>query len=127
MLAHGVNRRARWRRCRRIHRRRILRGHPEERPSGRVSKDGVHKQSPSFEARKSSHLPSERKRARPGMTSPAAPFSYRTSSAKPRAMNRSGLLTALALALVIGLLFGIYPELDLKLAALFYDGATQSF
>src|ERR1700716_3651126 len=42
-------------------------------------------------------------------------------------MNRSGLLIALALALVIGLLFGIYPELDLKLAALFYDGATQSF
>ena len=37
-------------------------------------------------------------------------------------MNRSGLLIALALALVIGLLFGIYPELDLKLAALFYDG-----
>src|ERR1700676_2720734 len=42
-------------------------------------------------------------------------------------MNRSGLLIALALALVIGLLFGIYPELDLKLAALFYDGATRSF
>ena len=42
-------------------------------------------------------------------------------------MNRSGLLIALALALVIGLLFGIYPELDLKLAALFYDGATRTF
>src|SRR5580698_2896382 len=42
-------------------------------------------------------------------------------------MNRTGLLIALALALVIGLLFGIYPELDLKLAALFYDPATRSF
>jgi membrane-associated PAP2 superfamily phosphatase len=42
-------------------------------------------------------------------------------------MNRSGLLIALALALVIGLLFGIYPELDLKLAALFYDGVTRTF
>src|SRR6266849_7409921 len=42
-------------------------------------------------------------------------------------MNRSVLLIALALALVIGLLFAIYPELDLKLAALFYDGATKSF
>jgi uncharacterized protein YjeT (DUF2065 family) len=42
-------------------------------------------------------------------------------------MNRSGLLIALGLALVIGLLFGIYPELDLKLAALFYDAATRSF
>ena len=42
-------------------------------------------------------------------------------------MNRTGLLIALALALVIGLLFGIYPELDLKLAALFYDPPTRSF
>ena len=42
-------------------------------------------------------------------------------------MNRTGLLIALGLALVIGLLFGIYPELDLKLAALFYDPATKSF
>jgi lipid A 4'-phosphatase len=48
-------------------------------------------------------------------------------SAKPRAMNRTGLFVALAFALVIGLLFGIYPELDLKLAALFYDPATRSF
>src|SRR5258705_7225732 len=42
-------------------------------------------------------------------------------------MNRTGLLVALSLALVIGLLFGIYPELDLKLAAPFYDAATKSF
>jgi lipid A 4'-phosphatase len=42
-------------------------------------------------------------------------------------MNRSGLFIALALALVVGLLFGIYPELDLKLAALFYDPATKLF
>jgi membrane-associated PAP2 superfamily phosphatase len=42
-------------------------------------------------------------------------------------MNRTGLLIALGLALVVGLLFGIYPELDLKLAALFYDAATKSF
>src|SRR6202789_3442960 len=42
-------------------------------------------------------------------------------------MNRTGLLIALALAVVIGLLFGIHPELDLKLAALFYDPATKSF
>src|SRR6201989_2019953 len=42
-------------------------------------------------------------------------------------MNRTGLFIALGLALVIGLAFGIYPELDLKLAALFYDAATKSF
>jgi lipid A 4'-phosphatase len=42
-------------------------------------------------------------------------------------MNRSGLFIALALALVVGLLFGIYPELDLKLTALFYDSAARTF
>lgn len=42
-------------------------------------------------------------------------------------MNRTGLFIALGLALVIGLLFGIFPELDLKLAALSYDAATKSF
>src|SRR5260370_24709934 len=42
-------------------------------------------------------------------------------------MNRTALFRALALVLVIGLLFGIYPELDLKLAALFYDPATKTF
>src|ERR1700679_514274 len=54
-------------------------------------------------------------------------FSCPISSAKPRGMNRTGLFIALALAAVIGLLFGIHPELDLKLAALFYDPATKSF
>jgi lipid A 4'-phosphatase len=42
-------------------------------------------------------------------------------------MNRTGLFIALALAVVIGLLFGIHPELDLKLAALFYDPVTKTF
>jgi lipid A 4'-phosphatase len=42
-------------------------------------------------------------------------------------MNRTGLYTALALALVVGLLFGIYPELDLQLAGLFYDASDKSF
>lgn len=42
-------------------------------------------------------------------------------------MNRTGLFIALALALIIGLLFGLHPELDLKLAGLFYDPATKSF
>jgi membrane-associated PAP2 superfamily phosphatase len=42
-------------------------------------------------------------------------------------MNRSGLFIALALALFVGLLFGIFPGLDLRLAALFYDETTKSF
>jgi membrane-associated PAP2 superfamily phosphatase len=36
-------------------------------------------------------------------------------------MNRTGLSIALAVAAVAGLLFGLYPELDLRIAALFYD------
>jgi membrane-associated PAP2 superfamily phosphatase len=42
-------------------------------------------------------------------------------------MTRTGLFVALSLALPIGLVFGLYPELDLKLAALFYDPSTRSF
>ena len=42
-------------------------------------------------------------------------------------MNRTGLIVALALALVIGLLFGIDPELDLKVTSWFYDEASRSF
>src|SRR5215470_16821597 len=42
-------------------------------------------------------------------------------------MNRTGLFIGLSLALVVGLLFGLYPELDLKLAALFYDPQTRNF
>ena len=42
-------------------------------------------------------------------------------------MNRTGLFIALGLLLVVGILFGLYPELDLKLAAMFYDAATKTF
>jgi lipid A 4'-phosphatase len=42
-------------------------------------------------------------------------------------MNRTGLFIALGLTAFVGLLFGIYPELDLKLASLFYDTATKTF
>lgn len=42
-------------------------------------------------------------------------------------MNRTGLFIAIGLTVVIGLLFGIFPELDLKLAALFYDAAQKTF
>ena len=42
-------------------------------------------------------------------------------------MNRTGLVIALATAAVVGLVFGIWPDLDLKLAALFYDPARHGF
>ena len=36
-------------------------------------------------------------------------------------MNRTGLLIALAIATVTGLTFGLYPELDLRIARVFYE------
>lgn len=42
-------------------------------------------------------------------------------------MNRTGLFIAVSLWLLIGLVFGLYPELDLKLASLFYDPHAKTF
>lgn len=42
-------------------------------------------------------------------------------------MNRTGLLIALSIAAITGLAFGLYPQLDLKLGALFYDPQTNQF
>jgi len=42
-------------------------------------------------------------------------------------MNRTGLLIALALAAVVGLLFGVYPKLDLDLARPFFDPIAGGF
>jgi membrane-associated PAP2 superfamily phosphatase len=42
-------------------------------------------------------------------------------------MNRSGLLLVLAIAVATGLAFGLFPELDLALAGLFYDPARGGF
>jgi membrane-associated PAP2 superfamily phosphatase len=36
-------------------------------------------------------------------------------------MNRTGLIVALGLAAVVGLLFGLYPQLDLRIAQPFHD------
>ena len=42
-------------------------------------------------------------------------------------MNRTGLVIALAIAVVVGVMFGVCPQLDLDIAALFYDPATHTF
>jgi lipid A 4'-phosphatase len=42
-------------------------------------------------------------------------------------MNRTGLVIALAVAAAVGLVFGIWPGLDLKLAAPFYDPERGGF
>jgi membrane-associated PAP2 superfamily phosphatase len=42
-------------------------------------------------------------------------------------MNRTGLLIALALAAAVGLAFGVFPQLDLHLAGLFFDPSADGF
>ncbi len=40
-------------------------------------------------------------------------------------MNRTGLYIALALAVIVGAIFGIFPELDLKIASLFVHSSYR--
>jgi membrane-associated PAP2 superfamily phosphatase len=42
-------------------------------------------------------------------------------------MNRTGLLVALPLAVLAGTLFAVYPELDLRIAGLFFDPGKNDF
>jgi len=42
-------------------------------------------------------------------------------------LNRTGLTIALAIAAAVGLLFGVWPQLDLKLAGLFFDAPRGGF
>src|SRR5579885_1612820 len=41
-------------------------------------------------------------------------------------MNRTGLIVALALAVITGLLFGLFPQLDLAVSAPFHDYVDKS-
>ena len=40
-------------------------------------------------------------------------------------MNRTGLLIALAIAAVVGIVFAVWPGLDLALSGIFYDAAGR--
>jgi lipid A 4'-phosphatase len=42
-------------------------------------------------------------------------------------MNRTGLIVALAIAVVVGGVFAVYPQLDIELSAKFYNPATHQF
>ena len=42
-------------------------------------------------------------------------------------MNRTGLFIALTVAVLAGLLFAVFPQLDLTLARLFYDSRSRQF
>jgi membrane-associated PAP2 superfamily phosphatase len=41
-------------------------------------------------------------------------------------MTRTGLLIALGIATAVGLVFGIYPELDLRISRLFYENIDEA-
>jgi lipid A 4'-phosphatase len=58
------------------------------------------------------------------------PFYFQTSRLDEARMNRTGLIIALAIAVVAGLVFGVYPELDLRVARHFYrvvDSSKNAF
>jgi lipid A 4'-phosphatase len=42
-------------------------------------------------------------------------------------MNRTGLFAALAVAVLVGVVFGLYPDLDLRIAGLFFDQEKNEF
>lgn len=42
-------------------------------------------------------------------------------------MNRTGLAIVLAIAAVVGIVFAVYPQLDLAISALFFDPRTHRF
>jgi lipid A 4'-phosphatase len=42
-------------------------------------------------------------------------------------MNRTGLIIALTVGVLVGVVFGIWPRLDLAVSAPFYDPATRDF
>lgn len=42
-------------------------------------------------------------------------------------MNRTGLFITLTIAVLVGLVFGLHPELDLKISGPFFDPAKKDF
>src|ERR1700683_62013 len=45
----------------------------------------------------------------------------------PDQMNRTGLVIALVMAAVVGVLFAVYPRLDIDISAFFYDRPINLF
>jgi hypothetical protein len=54
-------------------------------------------------------------------------FDARGKAVGPERMNRTGLAIAIVVAVVVGVLFGVYPRLDLDISALFYDPRNNVF
>jgi hypothetical protein len=48
------------------------------------------------------------------------PFYFQVSRLDEARMDRTGLICALAIAVVAGVVFGLYPELDLRITRHFY-------
>src|SRR5688572_23371352 len=42
-------------------------------------------------------------------------------------MNRTGLLIALGIAVVVGVVFGLWPQLDLAISGYFFNWTAQDF
>src|SRR6266581_7328286 len=55
------------------------------------------------------------------------PFPSRTASDRETCMNRTGLVIALVVGAMTGLVFGFFPRLDLKISGLLFDPQTRQF
>src|SRR5580692_1549698 len=58
---------------------------------------------------------------------PAPGSDHKLANAVGLPMNRTGLSVALGVGVVVGVIFGIWPRLDLAISALFFDPATKDF
>src|SRR6185295_18205564 len=48
-------------------------------------------------------------------------------SARPQAMNRTGLVSALLVGAVVGVVFALYPQLDIAISRLFFNEPHRVF
>ena len=62
-----------------------------------------------------------------GRTRLKPPFHTGTRRLDETVMNRTGLFITLAIAALVGLVFGFYPELDLNISSQFFDPAKKDF
>src|ERR1700704_6414200 len=58
---------------------------------------------------------------------PHRPFPARIRPIDAQPMNRTGLVAALLVGLCVGVVFGVYPQLDIAISRLFFDETMRVF
>src|ERR1700694_335771 len=63
----------------------------------------------------------------PAPASPRTGFHCPGSCARPLPMNRTGLVIALLAGVGVGVVFGLWPQLDIAISRMFFDEARGTF